>query len=199
MACPCCNPPNPCSVLVDGERVPFSSFNPYEVITAQWRGLQAPGSDRTFIDGVLFSDNPSISTDSLQYVTRGGCDGAGQINDSKVLFIATAYSGYINACWTSEALSNYQTFVAVRVNDTTCRLYGGIGTLKVFSACLIDGVPSGDSVAEENWWLWECLVVNGVPGNVTVSPSIGARYFNSDPVVCGVNHEAPVVTLDFVP
>jgi len=199
MACPCCNPPDPCSVLVDGERVPFSSFDPYEVINATWRGLQvSPGNDRSYVNGALVQDFPSIPYDSVSYGTTAGCDPPTSANEGEVLFIATSASGYINVCVTNEAISKYQTFRAEQINATTCLLSGGIGTLKTINPCLIDGVPSGNSIAEESWWLWECEVVNGVPGEVTVSPLVGVTYLNNT-YECVIGHEAPVVTLDFVP
>jgi hypothetical protein len=182
---------------VDGERVSLSSFNPYEVLSATWRGLSAPGSVRSYSNGVLQEDFPSFS-DEEAYSSDAGCDVGSFTNENKALFFATASAGYINACVTSDAISNYRTFATQSISPTTCRLYGGIGTLKGLFPCLVDGAPSGDSIAEENWWLWECLVVNGVPGDVTVSPTIGARYFNNV-LTCGPCHEAPVVTLDFIP
>jgi hypothetical protein len=189
---------DPCYVLVDGVRVPVYEFDPYEVIAAEWRGLQAPGSDRLFIDGELISDNPA-SYDSLNNITRAGCDGAGQINDGKALFLAPGGAGIINVCVTSESSARYTALVCEAINASTARLYGGIRTLKVLSPCFIDGEPSSDGVSEENQWEWECFLVDGVPGEVTVSPMAGARYFNNEPVACGVTHEAPVVTLTFIP
>ena len=198
MACPCCNPPDPCSVLVDGERVPFSSFDPYEVITATWRGLQAPGNSRQYANGVLVSDIPSLSSDEVVYVTDGGCDAPTYAIEGKGVRFATDSPGYINVCVTNEAISKYQTFRAEQINATTCLLSGGIGTSKILNPCLIDGAPSGNNIGEETWWLWECLVVDGVPGDVTVSPIIGFTSLNGT-AECVVSHEAPVVTLDFVP
>lgn len=193
-----CEPlPDPCTVLIDGVRVPVSDFDPFEVIAATWRGLSAPGSDKTFIDGVLFADNPS-SVDSILNITTAGCD-AGQINDVKAVYIATSGAGIVNECVTAESMPKYQTLVCEVVDENTARLYGGVATVKNYSPCAIGGIPSGDQVFEENQWSWECLLENGVPGAVTVSPSVGARYFNSEPVVCAVTHEPPVVTLDFVP
>jgi hypothetical protein len=195
-----CEPkPNPCSVLVDGKRVPVSSFDPYEVITAKWRGFQASGRQKVFVNGVLDSDIPSLGSDSVLKVTSGGCDAGGQTNDFEGVFIATGGVGVINACLTAEASTNYQTLVCEGIDETKARLYGGVGTVKIYSPCLIAGNPSGDSIQEEDWWLWECLLVDGVPGKVKVTPSVGARYFNSNPVLCEVTHEAPEVTLDFVP
>jgi hypothetical protein len=190
---------DPCTVLIDGERVPLSSFDAYEVITAKWRSLQAPGNSRQYTNGVLVQDIPSRDSDEVVYVTSGGCDEPTYAIESKGVRIATAGIGFINACLTTEAINNYKTFAFEGISDTTCRLYGGVGTSKQLSPCLIGNAPSGNSVAEEDWWLWECLVVDGVPGEVVVSPSAGARYFNSDAVACGVTHEAPEVTLDFVP
>jgi hypothetical protein len=166
-------------------------------MTATWRGLKAPGSVRSYSNGVLQQDFPS-SGDEEAYSSDAGCDTGSYSNEGKALFFATAGAGYINACVTAEAAGNYVTFATQQISPTTCRLYGGVGTLRVIFPCLIDGAPSGDGIAEENWWLWECLVVNGVPGAVTVSPTIGARYLNGV-LTCGPCHEAPVVTLDFIP
>jgi len=192
-------PPDPCTVLVDGERVPFSSFDPYEVINATWRGRQvSPGNARQYNNGVLVSDVPSQTLDDVAYVTDTGCDPPTYAIESEALYIATSGSGYINVCVTNEHNNKYQTFRAEQINATTCLLSGGIGTLKAISPCLIDGVPSGNSIAEESWWLWECEVVNGVPGEVTVSPIVGVTYLNNT-YECVIGHEAPEVTLDFVP
>jgi len=190
---------DPCSVLVDGVRVPIYEFDPHEVVSAAWRGLQAPGHDRYFLDGDLVYELPTTSYDSVVYITRTGCDEPGQINDGKAVYIAPGGPGLVNACLTAEASSKYQPLVCEGISDTTARLYGGIATYRILYPCAIDGAPSNDSIGEENRWLWECLVVNGVPGEVTVSPTVGARYFNSEPVACVVTHEAPVVTLTFIP
>jgi hypothetical protein len=150
------------------------------------------------VNGVLVSDIPSRSSDEVVYVTDGGCDAPTYADEGKGVRFATDSPGYINACVTNEALGKYDTFRAEQTNATTCRLYGGIGTSKILNPCLIDGAPSGDSVTEETWWLWECLVVNGVPGGVTVSPIIGFTSLNGT-AACVNSHEAPVVTLDFIP
>jgi hypothetical protein len=202
MACPCCNPPNPCSVLVDGERVPVSSFNPYDVISVQWRGLTVPfGRDVGYIDGVLVADNPVLSYSSISFATREGCDTNffQQALEDKGLFLAPGGAGIVNACNTSLANSKHIFFASQYLTPTTCRVYGGIGTTVRQTACLVDGVPFRDTIQEENRWEWECIITNGVPGAVTVSPTVGARYFNNEPVSCGVTHEAPVVTLTFIP
>ena len=197
----CEPPPDPCTVLVDGVRVPVTSFNAFEVITAEWRGLSAPGSDKTFIDGVLVADNPSGSTDTTTYIKTNQCaDGIQQTNDSTAVFIATSGAGIVNACATPESASKYQPLVCEVVDEKTARLYGGVATAKNITRCHEGGEDLlVDAILEENQWAWECLLVDGVPGAVTVSPLVGARYFNRDPVVCDVNHEPPVVTLDFLP
>jgi hypothetical protein len=195
----CEPPPDPCTVLVDGVRVPVASFDPYEVIAAKWRGLQTPGSDRLVIDGVLVADTPTPGGDSLTNITRAGCDGAGQTVDTKQVALGPTFSGIISACFTTDAVNKHITLSCERVDDITARLHGGVVTVKIYTTCDVGGAPSGDSIQEENWWLWECLLVDGVPGEVKVTPSIGARYFNSEPVECVVTHEAPEVTLDFVP
>lgn len=194
-----CKHPDPCTVIVDGVRVPISMFDPYEVVSVSWRGLQTPGADKVFIDGVLVSDLPSTAADVLTYVTRAGCDGAGQTVDQKGVLLGPGYNGLITACFTGDGINNHVGLAVDPVDERTCRVHGGVSTIKVYTPCAIGGAASGDWIQEENWWVWECLVVNGVPGNVKVSPSIGARYFNSDPVACVVTHEAPKVTLDFVP
>lgn len=192
-----CEPlPDPCSVLIDGVRVAVSSFDPYEVITAEWRGLSAPGRDLVLADGVVVQDIESGSTDAITTITR--CDD-GQTTDIKAVYIATGGAGIVNQCITQESISKYQPLVCEVVNENTARLYGGIATVKVYTPCPIGGVPSGNDILEESQWSWECLLVDGVPGAVTVSPLVGARYFNRDPVVCQVTHAPPVVTLDFVP
>jgi hypothetical protein len=145
---------------------------------------------------VLVQDLPTYATDEVNYASDAGCD-SGQENDGEALWIAGG-AGYINVCVTNEHANKYQTFRAEQINATTCLLSGGIGTLKVSSACLIDGAPSRNSIAEESWWLWECEVVNGVPGEVTVSPIVGVTYLNNT-YECVIGHEAPEVTLDFVP
>ena len=195
-----CEPlPDPCTVLVDGVRVPVSSFNPYEVITAKWRGLSAPGRNLVLVDGVVIQDIDGGSYDGITDITTAGCDAPSQTDDVKAVHIATGGSGIVNACATGESIAKYQPLVCEVVDENTARLYGGVSTVKLYTPCEIGGAPSGDDILEENQWSWECLLENGVPGAVTVSPSVGARYFNADPVVCAVTHEPPVVTLDFVP
>ena len=195
----CEPPPDPCTVLVDGVRVPVSSFNPYEVITAKWRGLSAPGRNLVLVDGVVIQDIDGGSYDGITDITTAGCDAPSQTDDVKAVYIATGGSGIVNACATGESIAKYQPLVCEVVDENTARLYGGVSTVKLYTPCDIGGAPSGDDIQEESQWLWECLLVDGVPGAVTVSPLVGARYFNKDPVVCGVTHEPPVVTLDFVP
>lgn len=192
---------DPCSVLIDGERVPVSSFNPYEVINATWRGRQVPGRNKTIVDGEVLSDFDTPSNDQLLIITTAGCDGGSQTNDYLGLLIAPDGSGIINPCITYEAANKHATLACEAVDGTTARLYGGITTEKVYTPCVIDGAPSGDSVQEAKWWEWECFVVDGVPGEVTVSPAgVSVRTLNNDPFVCGAaTHEAPVVTLTFIP
>jgi hypothetical protein len=194
----CEGPPDPCTILIDGERVPVWPFYPWEVITATWRGLSAPGNDKLFVDGELVSDIQSGEIDVLTNITRAGCS-IGQIVDSKGVYIASSGTGVMNACDTQESRAKYVPLSCELVNETTARLYGGVKTMRFLSPCSIDGEPTSDSISEENQWLWECLIVDGVLGEVTVSPVAGARYFNNEPVACAVTHEAPVVTLNFIP
>lgn len=194
-----CEPlPPPCTVLVDGVRVPISSFDPYEVVSATWEGLSAPGSDRVILDGELVYDFGPATFDSLDVRTTAGCDGSGQNRDSKSVLIAGG-SGIVNACLGPSDTNAHVPLGSQTIDDMTCRLFGGISTVKQREFCLSGGVQGGDNSYEETYWKWECLVVNGVPGAVTVTAVRGARYVGTDPVECAVTLDPPVVTLTFAP
>jgi hypothetical protein len=189
----------PCSVLVDGEDVPLSEFDALDVIGVEWEGLSNPGYETVITDGVQTSQTgPSRSGASLAIITQAGCD-SGSILESKGFTLAPGGYGTVNACVDAAAQEKHQRFTIEQINDDSCRISGGISTSKILTPCQVDGSPTSDTIYEESWWTWECVIVDGVPGAVTVSPNVGARYFNADPVVCDVTLTAPTVTLTFAP
>lgn len=202
MVCPCCvptNPPDPCSVLIDGQYYGFGSFNPYEVIEATAYGLTVPGDQVTVIDGVEDSRVSSSSVASLTTITRSGCE-AQQGVDLKGVYLGPSYASNIGCCNNYDIDNKHKAFIAEQVDETTCRLRGGVYVTKQKQPCWDgSGPPPALSLYEyeEAFWEWQCLVVNGVPGSVTVSWYCGGKAYPS--TTCGQYGPAPTVTLTFAP
>lgn len=206
MVCPCCVPQDPCSVIVDGVRLSIASFNPYEVLEANFGGIAVPGNVTTTIDGVVDSVAFGTSSAGTVDITREGCDRQQEV-ETELAFIGPSYASSIGDCCTYSDINRYsRTFDFEVVNATTCRLHGGISWFFSFQPCWnsSDSPPAASLYIESTaLWEWECFVVDGVPGEVTVSRLCGIRYqgigSGNATFDCGDYGPTPTVTLTFAP
>lgn len=196
MACPCCNPPNPCSVLVDGSLVFWFSAM---LLNISWEGLSVPGG--RLIEINLDQDpgawnNPNWDTWQSVRITRS----------------EFAEPGFFIASDRFELYTQRSTpyWLNCTTNELGSIIYGKVQTTRNYHVPRLSyNVPYSGYL---NWydavdlWQWQIQVdKSGVPGAVSISAISGTmttydEYLNATTTINGAGYMSqPSVSVSFVP
>lgn len=199
MVCPCCVPPEPCSVFVGSEKVAITSLDPLDWLDVACWGGAVPGGTTT----LLLNGDIAYEFDSgwyWEYYVLDSGTGAAE----KEVFSAGLERWQLSVPEEYEYTEVAGLYGTKVISATECLLYGHVNVQYSVRPENADPPNYGAWLDYNSLWRWESTITNGVPGDVSMVPVVGYQI-TYDETGQNINETAasygptPTVTLTFAP